>query len=414
MKRRVIFVDDDRNVLNGLRRMLRSMREEWEMVYASGGQQALDLLAVEPCDVVVTDMRMPGMDGGELLKRVKKEYPRAARIVLTGFTEQEATLRTVGLTHQFLSKPCDPDMLKTAIQRACALRELLADETLSRLVLQVESLPSMPQLYTRIVEELNSPDSSIKNVGRIIESDLGMASKILQLVNSAFFGMPRHISNIPQAVQLLGMETIKSLVLTVHIFSNSTLEQLPGFSLEQMQAHSMYVGVAARQIATTESDEKRLGDAAFLAGIVHDIGKLVLASQNPEQYAQVLLAVQNEGLSYWEAEMKIIGTSHASIGAYLMSVWGLGDDIIEALAYHHTPSDSVSEKFNPLTAVHAANGLMKLNGALPAPDVLPAHELDFAYFKRLGMTDRLSPWAQFCPEAGANDALEHEAKNRAL
>jgi YesN/AraC family two-component response regulator len=187
MKKRILFVDDDPNVLQGLRRMFRPLRHEWDMTFIESGQEALALLAHTPCDVVVSDMRMPEMNGVQLLMAVKERYPHIIRIVLSGYAGHELLLPSVKLAHQYLSKPCDAAILQTAINRTCTLYELLSKETLQRLVAGITLLPSLPTLYQEIMEAVHSPNSSLAQIGKIIEQDLGMTAKILQLVNSAFF-----------------------------------------------------------------------------------------------------------------------------------------------------------------------------------------------------------------------------------
>lgn len=191
MKRRILFVDDEPNVLQGLQRMLRPMRSEWEMEFAGGGEEALQKMEQAPFDVIVSDMRMPGMNGAQLLKEVARRYPDTVRIVLSGHSDREYILQLVTTTHQYLAKPCDAQTIKDTVNRACALRDLLTSKELSALVSQVKSLPSLPSLYTRIIEILQSDDPSLQKIGQIVSEDIAMSAKVLQLVNSSFFGIAR-------------------------------------------------------------------------------------------------------------------------------------------------------------------------------------------------------------------------------
>jgi CheY-like chemotaxis protein len=207
--RRILFVDDEPKVLAWLERMLRSMRHEWEMEFAKSGPEALEALAARPFDVVVSDMRMPGMNGTQLLAEVMQRHPQVVRIILSGNADHETGMKSVGPAHQFLTKPCDVEVVKTTVGRACALRDLLADERLRLLVSQMQSLPSLPSLYEELVRELQLPNASLKRVGEIISKDVGMTAKILQMVNSAFFGLRREVSSIGRALTLLGLENVK-------------------------------------------------------------------------------------------------------------------------------------------------------------------------------------------------------------
>lgn len=218
-KRRILFVDDEPLVLKGLQRMLRGMRGDWEMYFIDSAPKALAILDKYRFDAVVTDMRMPEMDGAQLLNEVMRTHPDVVRIVLSGEMDQEMILKTVRSSHQYLNKPCEPEVLKLTLKRAFALRSLLNDDRLKKSVAGIDSLPSLPTLYLEIMEELQSPNSSFKKIGAIISRDIGMTAKILQMVNSAYFGLCRKIGRAEEAVGYLGMETVKSLVLSAKIFS---------------------------------------------------------------------------------------------------------------------------------------------------------------------------------------------------
>ena len=234
MKKRIIFVDDEPNLLKGLSRMLRPLREEWEMLFVGSGSDALAALEKDAFDVVVSDMRMPGMDGAQLLAEVAQRYPQIVRIVLSGHMDKEMIYRSVGRAHQYLAKPCDAARLKSTVARACTIRDSLADKFLKELVAGMKSLPSLPSLYIELVEYLQSPEASIQTVGKIIARDVGMTAKILQLVNSAFFGLSRKVGSPSQAVSLLGLDTIRALVLSVQAFSQFDETNLPGFHTESL------------------------------------------------------------------------------------------------------------------------------------------------------------------------------------
>ena len=283
MKRNILFVDDEPMLLDGLRRMLRGMRDQWEMTFAEGGGAALEILKNKPVDVVVTDMRMPGIDGVQLLSQVRVLYPQIVRIILSGTTDKDMILKSIDAVHQFLTKPCDPDTLKTTIARACALRDTLTEKSLVNVVTGIDSLPSLPDLYTEVVKEVNSPNGSLNRVGEIIAKDVGMSAKILQLVNSSFFGLPQHVATPTRAVNLLGLETVKSLILSVKIFSQFGNSDLPGYSISSLWDHCMATGSIAKAIAKEKGMAPEGPDEAFTAGLLHDVGKLVLLDKLPEK-----------------------------------------------------------------------------------------------------------------------------------
>jgi HD-like signal output (HDOD) protein len=337
MKLRILFVDDDPNVLSGLRRMLRSMRDQWDTAFANSGAEALDFLEHQEVDVVVSDMRMPDMDGAQLLHAVKDRHPHVIRIILSGQSERYKVIETVRLAHQYLSKPCDDETLKATIDRSRLLCALLADKSLKQTVSQIDSLPSLPALYYEILQELESDYCSIHKVGEIIARDIGMTAKILQLVNSAFFGFYRHIASPMQAAELLGTETIKVLVLSEKIFSSLDQNKLAEFHLQSLWEHSLVTGLVAKAIARQERQSQTEIDHAFIAGVLHDSGKLVLAANFPKKYKEATALAQEQQMTLWQAERQTLGVSHGEIGAYLLALWGLPEPIINAIALHHQP-----------------------------------------------------------------------------
>jgi HD-like signal output (HDOD) protein len=389
--RRVLFVDDEPKILEGLQRMLRSMRDEWEMEFAVGGPAALELLDTRSFDVIVTDMRMPVMDGAQLLAQVRGRHPQIVRIVLSGHSDQEMILSSVGPAHQYLSKPCDPELLKETVSRACTLRDLLTNERLTLLVSQMQSLPSLPSLYMELMKQLELPDPSIKKIGATISQDPGMTAKILQMVNSAFFGLRRHISNPADAVGLLGLDIVKALVLSIHVFSQFSSTRIPGFSLEALWEHTMAVGALSKQIARTEKQTPQVVDDSFTAGLLHECGKLVLAARLPREYGEMLTLASTEELPMDEAERKVFGATYPEVGAYLLGLWGLPDSIVEAVAFHQSPSQCPRDAFSPLTAVHVADFLVGESNLASGTSAASA-ELDRVYLSRLGLDERMESW----------------------
>jgi HD-like signal output (HDOD) protein len=350
--RRVLFVDDEQRILDGLRRMLRAQRHEWEMAFAPGGEAALALMEAAPFDVIVSDMRMPGIDGATLLCQVRELYPHVVRIVLSGHTELTTALRVVPVAHQFLAKPCDAEMLRVAIERACHLRALLNDESIRRTVTALGHLPSVPRTYEALTVALADPDTPLQSVAKIIERDVGVSAKVLQLVNSAFFGIPHSITNIQSAVSYLGINTLKNLVLSVEIFrAFKPQKELPGFSLEKLQYHAQL----AAHIAARLPVPKHLADIAVVAGMLHDVGKLILAWKLSEHFEQVLAEASGERCPVYTVEERQDGFSHAEIGAYLLGLWGLPYAVVEAVALHHGPNRVPHQTIDTISAVYAAN-----------------------------------------------------------
>jgi len=397
MTRRILFVDDEALILGGLQRMLRGMRAEWEMVFAESGAKALELMEQAPFDVVVSDMRMPGMNGASLLAEVMKRSPKTIRLILSGHADQELILKCIGSTHQYLSKPCEPDTLKAAISRAFELETSLQNPKLKELITRMDRLPSIPALYGRIVDKLRNPDVGLDEVGELIAQDPGMTAKILKLVNSSFFGLRRQISSCTEAVTYIGIDTIKSLVLSIDAFSQFDQVKCKQFSIECLWAHSQETATLAREIARMEDADRKVADECYVAGLLHDIGKLILAANFPEQYELVLQERGLHDLGIADAEEQFFCANHAIVGGYLLGLWGLPVPVVEAITFHHYPARGPHKGFGPLTAVYAANRLLGASSQLEDDNSQASH--DQHYLEGLGLTDRFQAWkAALLPE----------------
>jgi len=351
----VLFVDDEPQVLRALERMLDAADVEWEAEFAESGSEALDLMAEDDFEAIVTDMRMPRMDGAELLDEVSQYHPEMIRIVLSGQADKTTVLRAVKPMHQYLSKPCDADTLKSTISRACAMRDSLSSDALREAVGNLPALPSLPTVYAQLMDAVQSDDFTLEQVGEIMEQDMAMTVKILQLVNSAAFGLGRQVNSPGQAASMLGLETIKSLTLTAGIFQEYSGHQAGDFSLDALMSHSIAVAECSRRIARSEKLDSDTINEIYTAGMLHDIGKLILATSDPEGYRQVIKEMLEEGIPAWQAERRAFGADHSAVGGYLLNLWGLPQSIIEVVALHHTPDLAKESKFSMLSAVWAGN-----------------------------------------------------------
>lgn len=350
---KVLVVDDEPGVLEGIERSLFHL--DWEIFTAESGSAALDILADEPVDVVISDMRMPGMDGAELLRLVKERYPKTLRVVLSGHTEATAAMRAVPVAHQFLAKPCGADTIETVVNQALALTKYLQSEDLRIIVGEISELPSVPSVYSELTAVISQPESSVLDVAAVVRRDMAMTAKVLQIVNSSFFTQGRVINSIEEAVVRLGMDRMKSLALATHAFSCAGTEDLATRQfLEKEQRHALTIAHAAAKLV----DEKSTAEVTFLAGILHDVGKVVLRLNAPKLAAEIQAVQDKDGLSLHTAEERVLGVTHAEIGAYLVGIWGLSYPVVEAVAHHHHP-----ERVRPLggldvlAALHIANNV---------------------------------------------------------
>ena len=397
----ILFVDDEQNILDSMRLMLRSMRHQWNTAFADSGEAALALMETRRFDVIVSDVRMPGMDGARLLSIVAERWPETVRMVLSGYFDQASVISTVKLTHQYLSKPCSPEEVISAISKALRLREVITCESLKRLVSRIESLPALPDLYQKLIAELQDESSSMQRIGDIISQDVTMTSSILRLVNSAFFGLPTHVNGVHHAVKLLGVDTIRVLVLGIGLFSRVDPSNL-GFSLEELWAHSLRVSCFCKAIAEVEGLGADAREDCFVAGLLHDLGKLVLASTMPEEYARALARVAQGGVHVHEAEHEVFRIAHGEVGAYLLSLWGFKDAVIEAVCWHHHRQRLSCDVFNPLLVLAVSDAfdheLVRLH---PDRDWRAGTMLEFPKEEYMA---RLKDWRGLCAQTLARES----------
>jgi HD-like signal output (HDOD) protein/ActR/RegA family two-component response regulator len=402
MKKRILFVEDNALLRQMYLMMMEGEGDAWEALSAADAREALKLMEQYPFEVVVSDMRMPGMDGIELMGVVRQLYPRSSRIILSGLSDQAEIARSLDSTHQFLAKPFDVKALKATLSRLGRLDAYLKDPRLQSLVGQMRVLPSFPSVYHEIMKELGSEDPSIERLAQIIAEDPSMTAKLLQIANSAAGGRATKTSSPFEAVQFVGMSAVRSLALSAHIFRSFEHLRLKEFSLSHLWDHTLRSGFIAQTIMQLEHAEPADIEEAHIAGMLHDLGKLMLADSMPDLFQKSLALAAEQKLSTEKAEFAIFGADHSGVAAYLLSLWGLPVTIVEAVAFHHAPSSSEHPQFSALTAVHVADVLEHQMETEPAPCPLPA--LDQAYLATVGVQDRIEQWRTAVVEEFASES----------
>jgi HD-like signal output (HDOD) protein/ActR/RegA family two-component response regulator len=394
--KRIIFVDDETRILDGLRRMLYRMRGQWDVEFVDSGAEALRRLAQQQADAIITDVRMPGMEGPELLDEVARRYPCTMRIVLSGQCDQDTVLGTIGPAHQFLTKPCDSAALVAAVSRVCAIREQLRDPTIVRIVCTAQNVAGNPALHAALLDELNAQSASIGRVAEIVSQDLGMSAKTLQLVNSGFFGTPQHVLHPAGAVELLGLERLAALAASTKAFVPLAIDE-PRF--EAFFKHSRAVARTAQRIAQSEGADRAGIDAAFTGGLLHAVGILVLSHGAQERFARAILRSGLENKKFPEIEQDEFHSTYDSVGAYLLALWGLPEQVVQIVACHANPGKCGENNTVSLAAVHAANELLHESAAEPSQ----ASGVDLDYLEKIGLASRLDVWRRIALDATADE-----------
>jgi HD-like signal output (HDOD) protein/CheY-like chemotaxis protein len=395
---RVLFVDDEPNVLRGFKRSLRELEDQYELTFADSGAKAIEILRTKYFDIVISDIHMPGIDGIKVLGEVKANYPKTIRLALTGAVASE--LNRVNVAHQFLAKPLDSSTLKSVLHRVANLKSAISDENLRTVLGDIDALPSPPSLYHQVLHEAENPDCSLKHIGEIISSDVAMTAKILQLVNSAFYGLAVDVESVTHAVNLLGTDVICGLVLAQEAFDSVAGADNTRLDVNALNFQCQKISALAKQIAKFEALPKKWVDQSQMAGMIHNVGKLVLASRFPEKYQRVL--DRCEGLEHLthETEISEFGVSHAHVGSYLMGIWGLPPMVVEAVSLHHTPSMSAAVEFNVLSCIYIAIRLSDADSLHHTQEEFK-RSLDEAYINKVSDISRAAKWFDLAKAVGS-------------
>jgi HD-like signal output (HDOD) protein len=356
----ILFVDDERDLLDGLRARLYKHRHDWNMAFVASGAEALAVFERQPIDLIVSDVRMPGMDGGQLLATVKQRWPTAVRIIASGYADPVQAVRLTSLCHQYIAKPCDSQVLENIIERCFNLQDVLAQEPLRKVVGRIGKLPALPKTYGRLQTALSQPNVTVGEIADIVTADAAIAIKVLQITNSAFFRLRKPMVRIKDAVTYLGFATIRNLVLSAEIFSQwKSPRNSLGVDPEQLQNHAQLAAAACKSLAGGRATP----DDAWLAGLLHDIGYWVLAQECPDELEKALELSRSQGLPLADCERLTTGATHAEIGAYLLGLWGLPYSIVEAVALHHAPGSVSPQGYDLLGALAVSHALLETEAA---------------------------------------------------
>lgn len=372
-KKRVLFVDDDADVLRGLRNLLYNDRARWEMVFAADGATALELVRERVFDVVVSDMRMPEMDGASLLTQVRTESPITARIMLSGHADREAIMRAVPVLHQLLNKPCDGATLRAAIARGCE-DGLERASRLRAAIAGVDHLPSPRSQLAALASAIERSSTPTSEIVCLVEHDPSVAAKLLQLVNSSYFGIGR-TSSIVEAVSILGIDLVRNIAAT--LTTPLDHEPVPEMPLAQLSVSAARVASIVAEIVGVHTPHARA------ASVLRDIGCSLLATNLTDEYRAAIAGWRGGDESIVQVEERVLGTTHAEVGARLLTLWGLPDELVEIVRYHHAP-DRVRESLRVVTSViHVVDSV-----------VHPGARLDRDALARAGVADHVSGWLE--------------------
>lgn len=363
----------------------------WFVNYVDCSEELLERIEQYHYDILIIGIPADAEQTVSALGEIIRLRPDAVRIVVASNLSPTLTARVAEVAHSSLPFDCTHAQVSCAVERALKVIGLIQRPEIKRVIGGIKRLPSLPAIYEKLNQALMSGHANANDISEILEQDPAMAAKVLQLVNSAFFGLERQIYRLNEAVTILGLRLIRDLALSSHLF-----EALPSgygwdsLSFEQIHQRSLLVARLAQDISRSVGADRNTQAQAFLAGLLSDFGMLLLANHDPEGYRKVVGLSGEMQQPLYVVEKMHIGVSHAEAGAYLLGLWNLPPAVIEAVLFHHFPASSASDEFQPLTAVHAADAL--LAPVSSAYDAKISSQLALKYLERLGVEHKLNDW----------------------
>jgi HD-like signal output (HDOD) protein len=394
---RVLFVDSQPENENDLQTLIDELGPEWECHICRNCDDAFQVLEKAQFDVVISEMLMNDMDSAQFHKKLSELYPGTVRIIYSENTDKGIYFKAAKFIHQFIAKPCAVDIIKKIIRNSIGLSNLLGDEKLRARIRSIDDLPSFPEIYIQLEKELQKDDISIRRVADLIRQDVYITAKLLKITNSAFFGLTTYVNNPLQAVNLLGLHTVQSIVMAASVFEQFKYPNLPGYSLDIIFNESIAVGAGAQALANSFGLSKQMTDDSLLAGMLHDVGKLIMLTYFQKEFVRAVKMSENDGIPLEEAEREIIGISHAEAGAYLLSLWGLPGSVVEATAFHSNPNLTPSPVMNVLTTVHLAYAFNQ-EKAIQEKET-DSSALDMEYLEKLDLSKKVKFLKPLCQDA---------------
>jgi HD-like signal output (HDOD) protein/CheY-like chemotaxis protein len=349
---RLLLVDDDPRVLEGLDNLLFDRIGEWELVSAVGGGSAIARLAShERFEVLITDMRMPVVDGLEVLRYAAAHRPEVMRIVLSGQAELDKAMQALAIGHQYLAKPCDETTLVAAIERSLRLQRAVVDRELRAKAGRLDDAPPHAAVLSEIGLALAAPRASIDAVAQIAARDVGLVARLLRVASWCSRGTGQ-VSSLTAAIHRIGLDGVTALTAAL-----ASAE--PPLDLDrELRDRSNHHALQLASLAGALCDDAETAELASLCGLMHGLGALALATHVPTRlrHCHATSAPPQHAI---DRERRALSIDHAELGAQILEFWQL-TELAQVIRYHHRPSGLPLdvEWQSPLTALHLADAAL--------------------------------------------------------
>ena len=350
---RILCVHDDPTMLERFRRALLERERDWQVRLERTSDDGMEAFRSWLPDAVITAVRPPVVDGVDMLMRVRDDRSEVIRIAIGDATLNDTALRTLKIAHRVVPETISPADFVESLRRALLLRDIVSPAPLRKLLGELGSLPGVPHVYSELTRRLEDPSVSVVELADLVSEDVGLATQVLRMANSAYFGRERSVTGLTDASARLGTRLLRSLVLTAELYGGFAMPPSYAGRMEEFQRHSALVA----RIASSLEPRAAWKDDAFSAGLLHDVGKLVLMSRISERYEAIEEEAMASGRELFDVEEEQLGAHHGSIGACLLGMWGLPSTILEAVHGHHAHSLEIQQRLNPSRAVALADRL---------------------------------------------------------
>lgn len=372
MSKKILFVDDEILILKALRRLLEDT--EFSVRTAENGAEALSMLAEENADLIVSDLKMTGMDGYELLRIVREKYPSMIRVVLSGNFDEGMLLKIQhkSLARLYLLKPWHNEELLASIRQLFEVEKMLQKRNLLVMINKIGTLPSPSKTYNRF-KALVEQGAGLKEIASVLEEDLSIAAKILQIANTAFYGA--RTGSVKQAITYLGITNISNIVLSANIIDGLNPQTQSGRNAaEIIWKHSDSTNKITMYLHK-KIFNAQIPDTSAVAGLLHDVGRVVLQNSFVQESRKLFSAMRNEDLYEYFEKSEPLNVTHQEVGGYLLKWWELPYPIVESALFHHDPLNPSVMNRDIVSLVHIADVLswktvFRVSGPEIAPEVL--------------------------------------------
>ena len=391
MKRTLYVVDDQTPVLETAVLILRMVDREWEVVGFKDPLEALAAVKIKPPDLILSDQLMPGMQGSQLLERVRAVSPTTIRVIMSGYVALNK-LTLITSAHQYIAKPFDASKLRELVRRSFAAQERVVNAGLQTVVTALSSIPSLPQVHQSLLHELEDDRTGSTAIARMVAEDPGLSQKALQLANSPLFGKGYLITSPVDAVMCLGTDMIAAIVLSQNLFRHYEATKRPEMDLTRVWSHCWETACLAQHICRERRLASKIGDEAFLAGLMHEIGRFILIDNFPDQFKAACDGARAAKMPLTVRLRETFQAAPAQVGAYVLELWGLPPSVVSAIGELDSPENDQGNGFTMTSALYIADHIA--SARFPA-DSFPVEPWKKEYLKSIGCAEDVATWEQF-------------------